>query len=285
MSAVATNGNGQIKKRERTNVDVLADKIAGMGAEIARALPKHVSADRMARIATTALRTTRQLGDATPVSFLGCMMQLAQLGLEPNTPLGHAYLIPRKNGKSGEMECTLILGYQGMLDIARRSGLVQNVWAHAVYRGDEFSAQYGTEPKIVHVPSYDGPRTHKELTHVYACALIKGSSMPTQVVLSKTEVEGYRMRGASPRAKTPWDTDYEAMAIKTAIRRLFRFLPKSAEMAVAAAVDDAPSPVSAFSSEVRDVLTSSGYSLEEGEVVDEYGEVLTTTEREPGAEG
>ena len=207
----------------------LAGLLNRMIPEISRALPKHVSADRMARIALTALRATPKLADCSPESFLGAVIQASQLGLEVNTPLGQAYLIPYKG------VCQLIVGYQGFMDLARRSGSVRAICAYPVYEGDSFDYELGLEPTIKHKPG-TGSRDPAKLTHVYGVARLTDGE-PIFTVLTRAEVERYRSRSMASR-NGPWVTDYEAMALKTAIRRLFRWLPKSAEMAVAHAVDE-----------------------------------------------
>ena len=117
--------------------------------QLALAVPKHLSADRMARIAATELRKTPALLNTTPASFLGAVMQSAQLGLEPGSALGQAYLVPYGN------QCQLILGYRGMIDLARRSGQVLSLSAFAVHEGDNFNYQLGLHPDIHHVPSVE----------------------------------------------------------------------------------------------------------------------------------
>lgn len=273
MSGPSTNGNGQIQKRNGGGGD-LATMLQKMQGEIARALPKHVTPDRMARVALTALRQTKGLAECTPASFLACIMQCAQLGLEPGTPLGHAYLIPFR--VKGTQTCTLIIGYQGMLDLARRSGQVASVWAYPVYAGDRFVVRYGLAPTVEHEPAFDADRSPAKLTHVYAAAKLRDSEAPVFVVLTRAEVEGFRKRGASGRGiSTPWDTDYSAMAVKTAVRQLFKWLPKSIELARAAAIDEAPeagrSQLAAMDDTVRDAVRSQGLELPaetEGEVLD-----------------
>jgi len=255
MANVQTNGNGQIQKREASGVakqreehpliSLLSSK--GMQAQIAAALPKHVTAERMARVALTALRTTRDLDKCTTPSFLACVMQAAQLGLEVNTPLGHSWLIPRKAKglKPDQRECTLMIGYQGLIDLARRSGQVLGIWAFPVYQGDAFKVAYGLHPSVEHEPRFEAARIaskgqNNTLRYVYAAARLRDNDDPVFVVLTWSEVDGYRKRGASGQGfSTPWDTDYEAMALKTAVRRLYRWLPKSIEMARAQAMDEA----------------------------------------------
>ena len=231
----------------------LVSLLEKMKPAIAQALPKHVSAERVARIALTAVRSNYKLAQCTPQSFLGSLLQASQLGLEVNTPLGHAYLIPYKDGKSGKLISTLVIGYQGMLDLARRSGMVKAIYAYPVFDGDAFDYELGLEPKLKHKPC----ERPGELTHVYAVARLTDGE-PIFTVLSRNDVEGYRQRS---RAKDdgPWVTDYTAMALKTSIRRLYRWLPKSAEQAMAISVDEAAErdepQVDAFSPEIAGLLS------------------------------
>lgn len=272
MTAPQTKPNGEIVKRNTAPKD-LKGLLASMTGEIARALPRHVNADRMSRIALTALNSTPKLAQCTPTSFLGCIVQAAQLGLEVNTPLGHAYLIPFEDKKRGLITCQLIVGYQGMIDLARRSGLVKALYAYPVYEGDKFAWSLGLNPNITHEPSTEPNRERRNITHVYAVAKLEGGE-PIFTVLTRSEVEKYRDRSRASRSG-PWVTDYEAMALKTAIRRLFRWLPKSAEMATAAAFDEAletgKSQLTAADSDVVALLQSQGMDVS-GEAATDFGE-------------
>jgi len=244
--SVQTNSNGQIRTRDAKPGDGLARLLDQMKAEIARALPKHVTPERMARVTLTALRTTKDLASCTPASFLACVMTLSQLGLEPSNGLGFAWLIPRKNKRLGTIECTVIIGYQGLMELARRSGQIRSISATAVYEGDEYEVRYGLHPDITHRPNWAAPRTPAKLVGAYAVARVKDSDDPIFVFVPRLEIEAARKRGASGAGvSTPWDTDYEAMALKTAVRRLFRWLPKSVEMSIASVADDAPTPIAA----------------------------------------
>jgi recombination protein RecT len=292
MATPQTTNNGQIVKKPPQSKDLRA-LLNSMGGEIARALPKHVAPDRMLRIALTALSATPKLAQCTPESFLGSIVQAAQLGLEVNTPLGHAYLLPFEDRRNNRTLCQLIIGYQGMIDLARRSGMVKAVYAFPVYAGDEFSWELGLNPTIKHKPS---AAEHKDsdLTHVYAVAKLEGGE-PIFTVLTRAEVEKYRKRSRAS-SSGPWVTDFEAMALKTAIRRLFRWLPKSAEMARAAEIDEAPeigkAQLAAADPEVLGYLSAQGMDVEGAtqpvqDVDPDTGEVVPppTPEREPGADG
>lgn len=195
--------------------------------QLALAVPKHLSADRMARIAATEVRKTPALLNTTPASFLGAVMQSAQLGLEPGSALGQAYLVPYGN------QCQLILGYRGMIDLARRSGQVLSLSAFAVHEGDDFNYQLGLHPDIHHVPSCEADRVKKPITFVYAVATLRGGGYQFEV-MSRAEVEAVK---AKAKSKNVWNSYFEQMALKTVIRRLFKYLPVSIEALQVANVD------------------------------------------------
>lgn len=223
------------------------------------ALPKHIDAGRFTRIVLTEVRRNPSLLRCTPASLLGALMLSAQLGLEPG-PLGHAYFVPFKQ------EVVFIIGYKGMIDMARRSGQVSTIVARAVHEGDEFAYRYGLDDDLKHVPTAEPG----ELTHVYAIAKFKDGGV-VFVVLSKAEVETFHKRSPSANASTsPWKSDYEAMAKKTAIRRLFPFLPVTAEFAQAFSVSD-ERPVPGLSADIIADLADSmpdAIEAEDAEVIE-----------------
>lgn len=255
-----TGSNGQIQRRNGGGQDMARFLLEDLGPQIRLALPKHLDPDRMARVALTALRMTPKLAECDRFSFAGAILSAAQLGLEVNTPLGHAYLIPRENRKTNTTECTLQLGYQGMIELARRSGQVSSIFAYTVHEGDEFHYELGLDPKLNHIPGCDDPGD-RNMTHVYAVAKLRGEHDDRQfVVLPKREVEKRRARGFGGG---PWKTDYLAMARKTAIRALFTFLPKSPDMARASALDDAadgmrPAGADVYDPQVIDAIAVTG---------------------------
>lgn len=256
-----------------------------------QALPSQIKADKMARIILTALRTTRDLARCTPESFFSCVMQAAALGLEPNTPNGHCWLIPRKNGRSGGVDCTLIVGYQGMIELALRSGKVDKIWTRVVREGDHFKVKYGLEEDVEHEPSIDPRREQMPITYVYGVAALKTGGKVFEV-LSAAQVDARRKRSAAG-ASGPWQTDYEAMVRKTAVRSLFKWVPKSSEMALVESleqrVDEGKGQV--FDSEVYKHVSVMGINpiyetdAEEtpSDVDPETGETLV--QAEPGANG
>ncbi len=279
---IKTDPTGQIQKREPSKADGLATLVKGLMPEIRNALPKHLTAERMTRLAVTALRTTPELALCTPESFVGCVMQAAQLGLEPNTPMGHAWLIPRRNKNlgAGQRECTLLIGYQGRMDLARRAGTPIQPPGD-VRDGDFFEYEKGTKPTLRHKDSESPDREDRPITHVYVCTEVSGK--PVFVVMTKAQVEKRRARSASPD-DGPWVTDYRPMALKTAVHELCKWIPKSAEMARAEAVDDAfnsgASITTVLDPAIADAMVRSGL-ISDGEIVDaQTGEVAAKPQPE-----
>lgn len=210
--------------------------------EITKALPKHMTADRMARIAMTEFRKTPALMKCDPATLFGAVIQCSQLGLEPGGTMGHAYLIPFENRRKGITEVQFIIGYRGMLDLARRSGQIVSISAREVCENDKFRYCYGIEETIEHIPA-EGARG--ELTHVYAVARLKDGGVQFEV-LTRSQIEeirnasqGYKTAIKYDRTDTPWISHFPEMAKKTAIRRLFKYLPVSVEIQRAVGLDEA----------------------------------------------
>lgn len=255
-----TDKSGQIIPAQQ-HKKTLADQLKRLQPQISAAVPKQVDSGRLARTFLTCLSTTPKLAECTVASFLGSCMQLSQLGLDPTNGLGQAYLIPRRI--DGVMQCTTIIGYQGMMDIARRSGKVGNLYAHVVRQGDAFEYELGLHRDVRHKPlMMDG----EDFTHVYAVAELEGG-YKTFVCLTASQV---MKRAASSTAKTgPWKTHREPMFQKTSLRELFKFLPRSTEMATAAAFDEAPDygerQTRFLSPEARAALEAHGIDTESDE--------------------
>ena len=223
-------------------------------AKFAAIAPKHLTGDRLMRVMLLAIHKTPKLASCHPLTLLGAMMALASLGLEPNTPLGHAYLLPfdkrRKNPATGkwevaETEVQVIVGYKGYIDLARRSRILTSIHADVVYEGDDFSFEYGSRMHLRHVPT--GARINRRRTWAYAHAkLIDGEAFEVlpyeQVLAIRNASAGYqsamRLGQDSNAYKTsPWVAYEHEMAAKTMIRRLAKQLPLSIEFQNAVALD------------------------------------------------
>jgi recombination protein RecT len=196
--------------------------------EIKKAIPRGIDAARFARVALTMLPGNPSLLECDPKTLLGGILQAAAWGLELDPVLGMAYLIPY--GKKAQ----IIIGYQGLIALARRSGEVRNIIPQSIYEKDEFQYELGLHPKLVHKPANGADRGN--LIAVYAVASMREGA-PEFRFMWKYEVDAIRSRS---RAKDsgPWVTDYEAMAWKTVIRRLCKYLPRTVELAKAIEMDE-----------------------------------------------
>lgn len=202
-----------------------------MGPAIERALPRAISPERFTRIALTAVRANPQLQVCTHMSFLAALMQSAQLGLEPNTPLGQAYIIPYKQ------EAQFQIGYQGLLELCYRTGAYQSVSAHPVYENDVFDYEFGLLPNIKHKPS----KTPEGLPIYYYAVYRLQNGGYGFAVMSREQVEAHRNRYSpswSKGAFSPWATNFDEMALKTVLKRALKYAPKTAEIARAMAADE-----------------------------------------------
>lgn len=231
-----------VTKRSVRQVGELLERAKG---GLSAALPAHLTAERLIRVAQTACSRNPRLLECTDSSLILALVEAGQLGLEPNGVLGHAYLVPYKNGRTKEYEAQFLPGYRGLVDLVLRAGLVRTVEARVVREGDDFMYEYGLNPQLRHTPrGSEGP-----VTHVYAVARFKDGESKFDV-MTVSEVE--KVRQAS-RAKDngPWVQWYEEMAKKTAVKRLCKLLPMSPEVAAAVQRDNDweagnPRPLAAY---------------------------------------
>lgn len=217
----------------------LENQIMQMKGEFARAIggatpaEQQKRAERFARICVTAFRQSPELQKCSPASILGAMMTCAQLDLEPNTPAGLAYLIPRWNGKLHSTECQFQVGYRGLLELMYRSGAIASINADVVYRQEIeaglFTYTSGIRPSIEHrIDLLDGSaRTGNpaDIVAAYACAVLKSGEPVIRVVPRRDIDKAMAMSGGKSGPSAVWKSHYAEMAIKTAIHRLAKWLP------------------------------------------------------------
>ena len=224
--------------------------------EIARMLPKHLSADRLLKVAQIAATTTPALAKCDVPSLIGAIGQCAQMGLEPNTVLGHAYLVPfntkRKDTNGNERwvnSVQVIVGYKGLLDLARRSGQIVSIAAHEVCENDDFELVYGLNEKLNHTPAMTD---RGEVIGFYAVAKLKdgGHSFEFMSIEQVNEIRDSsqgawkdewsagKKTGKKVKANSPWWDHPVEMGRKTVIRRLAKYLPISIEFQTAVALDN-----------------------------------------------
>lgn len=216
-------------------IDKLRDLLDKAKPSMAAVLPKHMTPERLVKLALVACVRQPKLLECDVQTVLQSVMTAAQLGLDCSGVLGSAYLVPFKNNKKNRMECQLITGYRGLIDLARRSGEIETIEAHVIYREDFSEVEYGLNPKLVHKPCLTGDPG--PLTMVYAVAKLKGGG--TQVeVMTRAQVDGIKRRSKSSE-NGPWVTDYDEMARKTVVRRISKYLPLSVEVQTQLAREDA----------------------------------------------
>lgn len=232
-----------------------------------------ITAERMVRLVLAASSKEPKLSQCTPLSILRSMMQAAELGLEVCSGKNEGYLIPRWNGKSKQMECTFLPGYQGLIRLAVDSGKIRNIEARVVYQKDDFSVEFGDTPKVTHKPTWEKERG--KIVAVYAVAFMPDGSK-TFDVMPIHEVEDIRDRSKDKDGFSPWKTDFAEMARKTAVRRLAKYLPKSKEFAAALDIQAKTEAGEVFDVEIEPNRPGDAPELAEGSVktVNEDGEAL-----------
>lgn len=221
------NNTNQVKKASPSKG--MEQLLTKMGGQIQKALPSMVSGERFQRVALTAFSNNTKLQQCDPMSFIAAMMQSAQLGLEPNTPLGQAYLIPY--GKQVQFQ----IGYKGLLELAQRSGKIKTLYAHEVRENDTFDIDYGLNQTLTHKPLLKGDRG--EVIGYYAVYHLDtgGNSF---IFMTKDEVLEHAKRFSKTYNSGPWQTDFDAMAKKTVIKQLLKYAPLSIELQKATSMDE-----------------------------------------------
>ena len=222
MSGAITKATGTVAKAQPKT---MKDFVQSMSTEIAKALPSVITPERFTRMTLTAISNNPQLAECTPKSFLGAMMSAAQLGVEPNTPLGQSYLIPYRN--KGVLECQFQLGYKGLLDLAWRSGEITSIYAETVYENDEFSYELGLNPDLKHVPAREN---RGNPIFFYAVFVTKSGGKGFRVMsVEDVRAHAKKYSKASNSSYSPWNTDFEGMSKKTVLKALLKFAPLKTE--------------------------------------------------------
>lgn len=221
---MAQTAGAVVTEKPRTPNQLVGDYLDKMMPSITAVLPKHVTADRMSRIALNVIRSNPKLLECDINSLMGGVMEASKLGLEPGL-LGQCYLIPFKNNKTNRTEAQFIVGYRGLIDLVRRSGQISTIEARTVYENDEFEYEYGLNDKLVHKPAMNDKG---EAIAYYALAKMKDGGY-SFLVMSKQEVEKHRDKYSKAKTFGPWKDEFSSMAKKTVLRQLIKYLPISVE--------------------------------------------------------
>lgn len=217
----------------------LGDQIRQMENQYALAMPKGAEATQLVRDALTLLRATPKLAECQPATVLGGLMTFAQLGLRPGV-LGHGWLLPFYDTKSRSFKAQVVIGYQGFVELAHRSGRIESLIARTVYENDTFEVAYGLTDDLTHRPALRGVRGAP--VAYYAVAKFTGGGHAF-TVMTHDEMVQYRDRYAMARTKAgdvvgPWKDQFEGMAQKTCVRQLAKWLPKATDFASAIEADN-----------------------------------------------
>lgn len=230
----------------------LRDMVQDMLPAVKAALPAVMTPERFTRIATSALSANPKLAATTPASFLGAMMTAAQLGLEPNTPLGQAYLIPFKN--KGVDETQFQLGYRGLIQLAYRSGEVTSIQAEVVYENDKFDYELGLDPTLKHVPAKSG---RGKPTHYYAVWKSKSGAVGF-AVMSVEDILEHAKKFSKAYGSGPWQTNFDEMAKKTVLKKALKYAPLASDFVRGIASDES---IRDFA-EGTDILDTNGKTID-----------------------
>ena len=226
------DGNRKVQLKKGMSIP---DMIKALQPEIRKALPSMITPERFTRMALSSLNNNPQLLECTPMSFIAALMDAAQLGLEPNTPLGQAYLIPYRNKDKGVVECQFQIGYKGLIDLAYRNERLRSIEAHTVYENDEFYYELGLDARLKHIPAWD---ERGDIKGFYAVFKLDNGGYRFEV-MSKSDLDRFRdtYSKTANSAYSPWNTSYEEMAKKTVIKRVLKYAPLKAEFKRALTLD------------------------------------------------
>lgn len=213
----------------------LKDLLTRAAPALASVAPKHLTADRLVKIALLATSRAPDLLACSPASILRAVMQGAEMGLEVGGLMGEAYLVPFKNKHTKTTEAICIPGYRGLIKLARNSGQLTTIEAHVVYENDIFEIEYGLQPRLVHKPNLHADRG--KVTCAYAIAHFKDGGHQIDV-MTLGELDAIKKRSQAGD-DGPWKTDEPEMQRKTIVKRLCKYLPLSPELAKALAIEEA----------------------------------------------
>ena len=257
-SLTGANGTSVAKKENKSKT--IFDVIQAGAKQFATALPKHINSDRFVRIAITTIRQNPKLAQCNQESLLGALMVSAQLGLEPGV-LGQCYLIPYGR------ECQFQIGYKGMIELLRRSGQLKDIYAYSVFENDEFEMTYGLNRDLKHKPNL---QDRGNFIGCYCVAVLKDDARAFEY-MTKEEIEAHGKKFSKTYGNGPWKTDFEAMAHKTVVKKMLKWLPVSVEFLEMAAKDEKSFKIAdEKTGETEEIIV-----LDDGMVVNgETGEVI-----------
>jgi len=253
----ATMNENVPAKTPKAKIETIKTLLEKMKPNFAAVLPKHISSDRLLKLALSTASKNPLLLQCSPNSYLHCIMTCATLGLDPDGTMGSAYILPYRNAKKNLYEAQIIIGYRGLIELALRGGEISSIEAHVVNANDRFEFSFGMNPVLSHTPSLgEDPGA---MIAAYAVARFKDGTYQYDV-MTKKQIDLIRARSKSSMSG-PWVTDYDEMAKKTVVKRLCKYLSLNPQLRDALAID-----AQADNDEVQDYM---------GDVVSIDGEVVS----------
>lgn len=237
----ATDVRQQQIQRYNENKTKVSKLLNSYQEQIAKALPKFLSAQTVIQASLTCMMKKPELMECTSHSLISCILTASQLGLIFDDFLGEAYLIPFNNNRKQIKEAQFIPGYKGLVTLARRSGQVKSIKAVLVYKPDVFEWEEGLEDKLIHKPQ--DVKNDEDMTHGYAIVKYLNGGYEF-VVMTRAEIlrirdESKNYKNAKDKSTTVWATAFAQMCKKTVLRQLMKLAPLSPEIARAVSLDEA----------------------------------------------
>lgn len=171
----------------------------------------------------SAVNTNRQLMSCEPMSIISAALLGESLQLSPSPQLGHYYMVPFNDSKSGTTKATFQLGWKGYYQLALRSGQYKHLDAVAVKEGeligynpitDEINLEPIGDPLAREKAKTIGYYAHFELNNGFTKAMYWPKEKMEAHAL--TYSQGYKAK----KGYTFWEKDFDSMALKTMYRQL-----------------------------------------------------------------
>lgn len=214
-------------QRQITPVQAFSGFMDKLKPQLELALPKHLSTDRMARLAMTAFSSNQQLQKCTHLSIAASMMTAAALGLEPGVN-GAGYLIPYKD------TCTFVPGWKGLVDLVSRSGR-GTVYTGVIFKDQKYNFTDGARRDLV-IHNETDLNDPEDITHAYAIGWVRDAQMPIIELWSVAKITKHRNKYNKVGSRHYSFRDWEMYCRKVPLLQVLKYMPSSIEMANAIAV-------------------------------------------------
>ena len=238
-AALKNNTSTEIVKQtnlspEQQKYSQISNMMEKLAPIIKQSIPKHVTPERLSRIALTEIRKNPKLLECSELSLLGAILQAAQLGLEIGSTMGECYIVPRR--QRGQWDAQFQLGYKAIIKLFHQHESSLVLYGEEVRKNDDFEWEYGLEPKLKHKPAL---KNRGEVIGYYVVAKMKGGSyvykfMPVEDIIEHAK----KFADSYGSTYSPWTNNFEDMALKTVLKKMRKWLPLSTELSRAFAADE-----------------------------------------------